>query len=330
MSTSETLTNKPGKVIQSAEVMGNRRLCRDHFRLSLRLHSFPPARPGQFVHLSPELVATDRYRVVEWKGDKALTEWRAEMEQPMLRRAFSIAGLRRPFTASDGAEIDIIHRVVGTATRWLASRAVGDRVSLLGPLGNGFPVRTAKRRAWLVAGGVGLPPMLWLAEALAAAGRDTTAFCGAQTVDLLPLTIRRDAPPAADAKHAAFSAEEFAAHHVPVVLSTDDGSLGFAGHVGGALHAFHVANSTPSDDVVVYTCGPERMMRFVAEFCAARAIECHVCMERAMACGTGTCQSCVVPVVDPGAGDGWCYQLCCVDGPVFEARRVLWAPAARP
>ncbi|UCC31133.1 MAG: hypothetical protein JSU86_02425 [Phycisphaerales bacterium] len=241
----------------------------------------------------------------------------------MLRRAFSIGGLRR---ADDAVHLDVIYRVVGAATRWMESLSVTDRLSLLGPLGNGFPIHDRKRVAWLVAGGVGLPPMLWLAEALQNAGKHTVAFCGAQTGDLLALTLEPSVRPADDAGRATICCREFAQSGAPVVVSTDDGSLGFRGHIGAAMAAYHQANPVPQDDLVVYTCGPEPMMQFVAEYCIARDLECYACMERAMACGTGLCQSCVVPVRDDTDPDGWRYRLCCTEGPVFDASEIIWEP----
>ena len=101
-------------------------------------------------------------------------------------------------------------------------------------------------------------------------------------------------------------------------------ALGFAGHVGEAFAEYHRANPVAPDDIVVYTCGPELMMRFVADFCERSGITCYVCMERSMACGMGTCQSCVVPVRDESDADGWRYELCCTDGPVFEAHHIVW------
>lgn len=314
-------------MIHCGDVVANHRLCREHFRLSFRVGRFAEATPGQFVHLCPAL---------ETNGDDA-TGSGANAEStggsgaggavPMLRRAFSIAGLRR---AGGGAEIDVIYRVVGTATRWMSSLRDGDRLSVLGPLGNAFPVHPTKPIAWLVAGGVGLPPMLWFAEALAEAGKQTIAFCGARSSDLLALTLSTDDPPAQDARRPTTRCVEFARHGAGVVISTDDGSVGFHGHVGAALSAYHDANPVTSAEVAVYTCGPERMMHAVAEYCAGCDIECHVCMERAMACGTGLCQSCVVPVHDETDPDGWRYRLCCRDGPIFDARRIIWehAPSA--
>jgi dihydroorotate dehydrogenase electron transfer subunit len=316
-------TSDPKGTIQLSRVVANRRLCREHYRLTFRLPDLAPARPGQFVHINPEQALEHEYRTFEWQPGQTRSDWLCEARKPMLRRAFSIAALERK---ADGVYVDVIYRVVGTATRWMQSLSEDEPISVLGPLGNTFPVHDAKPVAWLVAGGVGLPPMLWLAEALQTANKRTVAFCGAQTADLLPLSLDANAPPAVDAARATRTAIEFAREAIPVVLSTDDGSLGFHGHVGAALTAYHDANPTASDEAVVYTCGPERMMEFVAEYCLARKIECHVCMERAMACGTGTCQSCVVEVRDQSDPAGWRYQLCCTDGPVFDARRIMWKP----
>jgi len=316
----------PNEVNQTATVARNEQLCREHFRLTLRVPHWPDAHPGQFVHIGSVTQASSGYRTLDEESWPAADGLETDPRTPMLRRAYSIAGLRR---IHDGVEMDVIYRVVGLGTRWLNSLHTGDRVSALGPLGNCFPIREDKPLAWLVAGGVGLPPMLWLAETLHAAGKQTVAFCGAQTADLLALSLDAGNPPAKDAARATRSAVEFARCEVPVVISTDDGSLGYHGHVGAALTAYHETNPTTEDQVIVYTCGPERMLRFVAEFCLARGIECFVCMERSMACGTGTCQSCVVPVRDETDPDGWRYRLCCTEGPVFNAETVIWDPMRR-
>lgn len=313
-------------MLQVAEAVANRALCREHLRLTMRFTSFAPAVPGQFVHVCPAQIANDNYRTIDDATRRSpLGDDRAtHAANPMLRRAFSVAGLRRE---PDGVYVDIIYRVVGTATRWLASLRGGESVSVLGPLGNGFPIDDNKKNAWLVAGGVGLPPMLYLAEALQQANKKTVAFCGAQARDLLALTLDAGAPPDGSASTATPSAVEFSRYGGDVVISTDDGSLGFHGHIGAALEAFERANPAAPDDLVIYTCGPERMMRFVAEWAVRRGIDCHVCMERAMACGTGLCQSCVVALRDESDPEGWRYRLCCTDGPVFCARDIIWDPA---
>ena len=316
---STTIPAKPrDRVIQTAHTVANRRLCRDHYRLTLRVPMFPTARAGQFIPLCPE-------RRLDNSPMESHDRWVSELDQPMLRRAFSIAGLRR---SGIGVEVEVIYRVVGTATRWMESLRVGDPVSLLGPMGNIFPVSDGKPIAWLVAGGVGLPPMLWLAAALQETANRVVAFCGAQTHDMLALTLDPTAQPDRSAKTATPSAKEFTECGAGTIISTDDGSLGFRGYVGSAMAAYHQANTIVDDELVFYTCGPEPMIRFVAEYCVARKIECYVCVERNMACGTGMCQSCVVPVRDTADPAGWSYRLCCTDGPIFEARNILWETPA--
>ena len=311
----------PRQIIQTGIIVNNPSVCRDHHRMTIRVPHFENAQPGQFVHLCPPATTSETYRADDDPWSTAHDAWWNNLHSPLLRRAFSVAELSR---RADGVDIDVMYRVVGTATRWLASLQPSDAISVMGPLGKPFPMATNKPIAWLVAGGVGLPPLMWLAKSLKEYKKQTVAFCGAQSRDLLALTLEGRVLPAADAQIATMSAREFAEVDAPVVISTDDGSLGFQGHVGAALSAYAAANPAPNDALVVYTCGPERMMRFVAEFCAEREIECFVCVERNMACGTGMCQSCIVPVRDTSNAAGWRYQLCCTEGPVFDARTVIW------
>jgi len=307
--------------IQTGRVIQNRQLCRSHFRLTARVSEFDDAEAGQFVHLCPIRSDGETYALIDGPRTDAHAVWWKDLQDPLLRRAFSIARLIRN---RDRVEIDVIYRVVGTATRWLESLQEGDELSVMGPLGQPFPIAAGKSNAWLVAGGVGLPPLLWLAEALQRHGKSVVAFCGAQTRDLLALDLDDARPPTTSGRSATFTAREFAELGAPVVISTDEGSFGFHGHVGAALIAYAAENTPPRDDLVVYTCGPERMMRFVAQFCEAREMECYVCVERNMACGTGMCQSCIVPIHDECDTDRWRYSLCCTEGPVFPAKAVLW------
>ena len=321
------MTRSSDRIVQAvSSVAGQKQLCREHFRMTLRLSSFPAAYPGQFVHLCPDrLVNITGTHASNGTGFDA-AKWVVDCAAPMLRRAFSIAGLRRD---GEGVEIDVIYRVVGTATRWMEQLRAGDRLNLLGPLGGAWPIHPEKKTALLVAGGVGLPPLLWLSETVAKHGKETVAFFGAQSGDLIPLTVLPSVSPDSSAQSARRCAEEFSKVGVPTVISTDDGTVGFRGHVGAALSAYLEANDCPGEEKVVYTCGPERMMRFVAGVCATSGIRCYACVERNMACGTGMCQSCVVPVADSPSTDAWRYQLCCSEGPVFDAACVLWDEPAR-
>ena len=307
-------------------VHANVPLCREHFRLVLRVEAFPPTEPGHFVQVSCRDVDdadADQAAEVEWRPGHAIAVEVADLDGPMavLRRPFSLAGRRD--LAGGGVELDIIHRVVGIGTDWLSRLAAGDRVGILGPLGNTFRLPAQGEQAILVGGGVGIPPMLYLAEKLA--GRDAVAFCGALRRDLLPLTITADADPAGRPTD---SIAEFARHGAQSVITTDDGSFGFQGFVTQALERYLDADAATKR--IIYTCGPELMMKRVADIAAARNIECQVAVERAMACGMGTCQSCCIKVRKPDPskpplpGSDWCYRLACTDGPVFLGSQLLW------
>ncbi|GMU24940.1 MAG: dihydroorotate dehydrogenase B (NAD(+)), electron transfer subunit [Phycisphaerae bacterium] len=285
-----------------SHVVANTPLCREHWRLTVQVDFFPDAAPGQFL----QVLCSDPFSQDVTPG-------------VFTRRPFSIGGLRR---RGEACELDIIHRAVGAGTRWLSRLRPGDPVSILGPLGRPFAILDDRPVAWLVGGGVGLPPLIWLAEALRLAGKRTTAICGARCADLLPLTRRVEVAVSGDEASLAFG--EFADSGVPTLVSTDDGSLGAAGRVPDLFARYLDAQAAEQGSAVVYTCGPEPMMKAVARLCMERAIPTQVCLERVMACGMGTCQSCVVRVRDPAAEDQWRYRLCCTDGPVFDARQVLW------
>src|SRR6185369_4454893 len=125
---------------------------------------------------------------------------------------------------------------------------------------------------------------------------------------------------------------EFARHGIPSVVTTDDGSAGFGGYVTQGLERY-LDKLSPESSVLsptIYTCGPEPMMKRVADIAAARGIDCQIAVERAMACGMGTCQSCCIRVKKPDpsqpplVGSDWCYRLACTDGPVFRGVDLLW------
>lgn len=295
--------SKPALFI--ADVRANARLCREHFRVTLAVRGLPPAIPGQFIHILCR------------EPDDPNGDGSHAFATPVLRRPFSIGGLRR---SGDVCEIDVIGRVVGPGTTWLDALRPGDRVDLLGPLGRGFTMPVSSRSALLIAGGVGLPPILWMSEMLAGAAVPRVAFFGAQTRDLIPLHITSE--PDKSGKPTA-CIEEFARFDTPCAITTDDGSCGLKGLITHALMQ-HLGCACNADQLIVYACGPEPMLEAVAKICIAAGIECELAMERVMGCGLGTCQSCVLPVRDPAYDDGWRYALCCTEGPVFDARRIVF------
>ena len=314
-------------------VAANVPLCREHYRLVIRLDSFPQTAPGQFIQIACRDLADEQNpdHEMDWPNGSALAFSGDELLSPLafLRRPFSLAGRR---DLAGGVELDIIHRVVGVGTDWMSRLSVRDSVHVLGPLGNVFTMPRVDGAAILVGGGVGIPPMLYLAEALA--GRKAVVFSGALTRDLLPLTITTDAPtPDPDATDPLYSIAEFARYGIPSVITTDDGSCGFRGLVTQALERyldqyFHTVEARAK--LAMYTCGPEGMMKRVADIANSRGIECQVAVERAMACGMGTCQSCCIRVRKPDAsrpplvGKDWCWRLACTDGPIFASKDLLW------
>ena len=301
----------------TGEVLANDPICAEHYRLRLLVAGFPPSRAGQFVQVQCRALGEPAgYRVLDWPEGTPprFTDPELTRAEPLLRRPLSLAG-------RVGEELEIIYRTVGHGTSWLAGVGVGALLSVLGPLGNGFSP-PAGNAAALVAGGVGIPPMLYLAEALAAAGVETVAFCGVRSADLL--CVHHIPGVAADPTgEPVVCIQEFAAHGIPTAVATDDGSLGYPGLVSEAFGRWLVSLGAAAPSLTVYACGPEPMMQAVAELCLARRVPCQVAMERHMACGVGTCQSCVVKIRDDSPA-GYAYKLCCTDGPIFAAEQVLW------
>lgn len=318
----KTMTTGKGQF--TAAVAANIPLCREHYRLVLTLPRFAATRAGQFIQIecAPE-ISDPAGEDLQWPDGAWPEAHGAELREPvaLLRRPFSLAGRR---DLPGRVELDIIHREVGLGSRWLAALRPGDAVEILGPLGNAFELPPAGHTAVLVGGGVGIPPMIYLASQLA--DRPAVALAGALCRDLLPLRITAD--PMSGACAAAPIVAEFAKFGIPTLLATDDGSCGFSGYVTAALEAYLDQHASP--DVTIYTCGPELMMKRVAAIAVGRGIACQVAVERAMACGMGTCQSCCIrvkkpdPAKPPLIGQDWCYRLACTDGPIFAADQLLW------
>ena len=298
-------------------------LCSRHYLLTLRMEDFPPTAAGQFIQLQCRALDEQiALREIAWPPKKPPQATQPELtdREPMLRRPLSLAD-RRDLPAG-GVEIDIIYRVIGAGTHRLAAISPGEQLSVLGPLGNGFAVRPQKPFAALIGGGVGIPPLLYLAKTLTAQGRAAAAFFGVRTADYLPLKLIAGKTPAADGAPCACVAELSAAC-VEAAIATDDGTLGFRGLISDAFTRWFAHHDFDPRDMAVYACGPEPMERAVGDICLARGIECQLALERHMACGMGTCQSCVVKVRSD-APAGWSFKLCCTDGPVFDAKDLLW------
>ena len=231
-------------------------------------------------------------------------------DDPLLARPLA---LYDTVLSAEGASvaIDVVYLVVGKLTSRLAQMPVGAALELWGPLGNGFTPAMAKHLV-MVAGGIGQTPFLALAQE--ALGKKRYGEAGRVGASASRVTL------CYGARSASYLAgiADFQALGVEVQIATDDGTAGQKGFVTGLLPA--VFDASPGCRVVC--CGPERMMEKVAALALARDIPCEVSLETPMACGIGICFSCVARV-DDGQG-GWYYRRTCVEGPVFDARRIRW------
>jgi dihydroorotate dehydrogenase electron transfer subunit len=220
---------------------------------------------------------------------------------PLLRRPFSIFEIvRDPLGSIVG--LSLLNKRVGVGTSLLYAARPGDRVDCLGPLGRPFVPVDPPEEAWMVAGGVGLAPFVTLAEALSLRQTPMTLFYGART--------------AADL----YYEDAFARMGVDLVLTTEDGSRGESGRISEPLE--HRLAAHPADrPVTLYACGPTPMMARVAALGARWRRPVFVSVEPVMGCGMGGCYSCVVPVRRGAASH---FVRACLDGPVFDARAIVW------
>ncbi|HNX27269.1 MAG TPA: dihydroorotate dehydrogenase electron transfer subunit [Phycisphaerae bacterium] len=306
-------------------VLSNDSLCDEHYRMTLEVDEtsqpFASCSAGQFVQVQCRKPVQQAGAIVnEWPQDQPPHFSQPELlgNETLLRRPISLAGRKK---VNGKTRLELIYRVVGVGTRWLSGCEIGDSVSIIGPLGNSMPL-TSRPRAILVGGGVGIPPMIYMSQILHEAGKETVAFCGVRGENLLPLTAGYEQPSTKPVATLCFS--EFSRHDTPVVIASDDGSIGFHGLVTRALEKYLDSCGWQPEEVTAYSCGPEPMMKALAELCRKRHIECYLSLERHMACGMGTCQSCIVKIKDSSKECGWSYKLCCTDGPVFRAQDVLW------
>ncbi|MBN2574691.1 MAG: dihydroorotate dehydrogenase electron transfer subunit [Deltaproteobacteria bacterium] len=262
-----------------ARIIENRALGNGYFVLRLGgCESLAGSRPGQFMML---------------RGD-----WGRD---PLLPRPMSLLSV-----APEG-RADLLARAVGQGTRLLESALPGTRVSILGPLGNGFPEPTQATLDLLVAGGVGMPPLFMQAEHAAHRGlidRCEMIYGGRTARDLVLLAEMRGLG-------------------LAPCLATEDGSVGRRGRVTAALEARieHHRAATPDRRLRIMACGPREMLWAVARIAEPHAIECYLSVEEQMACGIGVCLGCAMPARSRP------FRYACSDGPVFLASDLVIPPA---
>lgn len=258
-----------GIEVLRAEVLDHQEVAPEHYVLTLDAPTLAKqARPGQFVMV------------------RSLGAW-----DPLLPRAFSIY-----HADAEGGCIDLLYREVGRGTARLRLHEPGQSVHVWGPLGTFFHLPEGDRVV-LVGGGVGIPPLVFWAEYLAALAvpMDLVALVGAATKDYL------------------VGLEHLRKARLTVKTATDDGSAGHHGFVTELLPEY-----LDGSRAHVYACGPMGMLGAVARIAAQYGAPAELALEAPMACGVGACLGCTVPRAEGG------FARVCTDGPVFRGTDIAW------
>ncbi|MGD0263842.1 MAG: dihydroorotate dehydrogenase electron transfer subunit [Candidatus Methylomirabilota bacterium] len=262
-----------------ATVAFNRPISTAYLHLGLTVPAFPATfRAGEFVMVRPP-----------WVGD------------PFLPRAFSIYRIARQ--GDSPAVVEILYKVLGKGTQYLARMEPSQEVEVLGPLGNAFTLLDGGARPVLVAGGIGVPPIAALARQFRISNfefRNVEVFLGGKTSEDI------------------LCVKDFEEAGAGVHITTEDGSLGTRGLITDLLRPFLITHH--GSRFTISTCGPPGMLVAVARLAEECAIPCQVSVEANMACGFGACMGCAIEV----KADAKTYKLVCKDGPVFDSREIVW------
>jgi dihydroorotate dehydrogenase electron transfer subunit len=262
-----------------AEVIDNRGEGGDSYRITLSVPAWPGAAPGQFVMLS------------------AGAQTAVRRTDPLLPRPMAVYRGHAAAPAGSAATIEVLYKATGRGTRLLAETLPGQRVGLVGPLGQPFPPVPEGGRAVLVGGGTGIASLYELAARGASVAEVVVALGARSARDLMGVA-------------------DFAALGIDLRLATEDGSEGARGRVTGLLDP--LLAGAEADATWVYACGPTPMMRACADRAERAGARCIVSLENNMACGFGVCLGCAVPRAAGG------YSLVCRAGPVYDAAEVDW------
>ena len=258
-----------------ATVFSQRETIKRHFLLTVTAPAyFGEALPGQFV-------------MVRLQGCAA----------PFLSRPFSIYSV---YSRGDATFLEIFYQVVGEGTEILSKLAEGALVGIRGPLGKGFDVPSSCGKIVLVAGGIGVAPLSFLAQRCKEEidGVKLICYLGAGTAESLAGLKRL---------------EEICTE---MKISTDDGSRGYHGLV---TDLFEKDMDRYADGTVrIYSCGPRAMLKRLQALLANNRASCQVSLEERMACGFGACLGCAVKIRSHGGG----FVRVCTEGPVFDIRDV--------
>ena len=253
---------------ENAVIISQEMIADGIFSMWLRTEASKTAVPGQFISMYTN------------DGTK------------LLPRPISICEIDK-----EAGALRVVYRVTGenTGTKQFSEAKAGDIIPVIGPLGNGFPLEKAEgKKAFLMGGGIGVPPILELSKQLKASEKQI-------------LMGYRDAN--------TFLKEQFEANGA-VYVSTEDGSVGTKGNVMDAIRE----NGLTAD--IIYACGPTPMLRAIKNYAEENGIECYISLEEKMACGIGACLACVCKSKEKDHHTNVHNKRICKDGPVFLSTEV--------
>ena len=252
---------------ENAVVVSQEQLSNGIFSMWLQTEAAAAAKPGQFISMYTN------------DGTK------------LLPRPISICEINK-----EAGQLRVVYRVTGenTGTKQFSQMKAGDVIPVIGPLGNGFPLEKAEgKKAFLMGGGIGVPPILELAKQLNCEKQIVVGYRDADT----------------------FLREQFEANGT-VYISTEDGSVGTKGNVMNAI----AENGLSAD--IIYACGPTPMLRAIKNYAEENGIECYISLEERMACGIGACLACTCKSKDKDHHTNVNNKRICKDGPVFLSTEV--------
>ncbi len=262
-----------------AIIFSQREMIRGHFLMTLQVPiSFRKSLPGQFV-------------MIRMESDHG----------PFLSRPLSISSV---YSKGNETFMELLYKVVGKGTKLFSRLKEGTALRAAGPLGKGFDLSPSSRKIILIAGGIGVVPLAFLAQRCRERFPDPDIICylGAGEAGVIPGLERL---------------EQVCSE---VKISTDDGSRGYHGTVTELFR--QDLGCYNGDDVRIYSCGPRSMLRSLQTLLQDQPIACQVSLEERMACGIGACLGCVVRT----RGDDGEEKLvrACTEGPVFDIKRVIF------
>lgn len=252
---------------EQAVVVSQEQLAEGIFSMWIQTEAARNAKPGQFL----SMYSNDSSKLLP----RPISICEIDAEHEKLRMVYRVTG-------------------EGTGTEEFSKMKAGDRIPVIGPLGNGFPLEAAEgKTAFLMGGGIGVPPILELAKQLNCEKKIVVGY--------------RD--------QAAFLREEFE-QNGQVYISTEDGSIGTKGNVMDAIRE----NALKAD--VIYACGPTPMLRAIKDYAEKNNIVCYISLEERMACGIGACLACVCKTKEKDSHSNVNNKRICKDGPVFLSTEV--------